>query len=190
MFRGQTFYHQHIRKAVIAFGTIFNNINIERKNSSGVIVQALRVPLAYSTKQKFLTRIARVPDATTRGEVAITLPRMGFEIDGLNYDPSRKISVINDPPLLPINPTVDERIVVVRNKAVNFLTISWPTVTGVTQYQVQYRLNNGNFTTQIVFRPDFTIENSQQGKYEFRAPQGVPRGKYKKCKKGRVVPFN
>jgi len=83
--------------------------------------------------------------------------------------PPRKISVINDPPSLPAtNPTVDERIVVVRNKAVNFLTISWPTVTGVTQYQVQYRLNNGNFTTQIVFRPDFTIENSQQGKYEFR----------------------
>ena len=95
MFRGQSFYHQHIRKAVIAFGTIFNNINIERKNSSGVIVQALRVPLAYSTKQKFLTRISRVPDATTRGEVAITLPRMGFEIDGLQYDPSRKVSVIN-----------------------------------------------------------------------------------------------
>ena len=83
--------------------------------------------------------------------------------------PPRKISVINDPPSLPAtDPTVDERIVVVRNKAVNFLTISWPTVTGVTQYQVQYRLNNGNFTTQIVFRPDFTIENSQQGKYEFR----------------------
>ena len=82
--------------------------------------------------------------------------------------PPRKISVINDPPLLPATPTVDERIVVVRNKAVNFLTISWPTVRGVTQYQVQYRLNNGNFTTQIVFRPDFTIENSQQGKYEFR----------------------
>ncbi len=95
MFRGQSFYHQHIRKAVIAFGTIFNNINIERKNSSGAVVQALRVPLAYSTKQKFLTRISRVPDATTRGEVAITLPRMGFEIDGLQYDPSRKVSVIN-----------------------------------------------------------------------------------------------
>ena len=51
MFRGQSFYHQHIRKAVIAFGTIFNNINIERKNSSGAVVQALRVPFAYSTKQ-------------------------------------------------------------------------------------------------------------------------------------------
>ena len=87
MFKDKSFYHSHIRKAVIAFGTIFNNINIERKDSTGAVAQTLRVPLAYSTKQKFLTRIARVPDSTTRGEVALTLPRMGFEIDGLGYDP-------------------------------------------------------------------------------------------------------
>ncbi len=95
MFKDTTFYHSHIRKAIIAFGTIFNDINIERKNSAGAIAQSMRVPLAYSTKQKFLTRIARVPDATTRGEVALTLPRMGFEIIGLNYDPARKTQVIN-----------------------------------------------------------------------------------------------
>ncbi len=95
MFKDSTFYHSHIRKAIIAFGTIFNDINIERKNSSGAIAQAIRVPLAYSTKQKFLTRIARVTDTSTRGEVALTLPRMGFEIIGLNYDPARKTQVIN-----------------------------------------------------------------------------------------------
>ena len=95
MFKDKSFYHAHIRKAVIAFGTIFNNINIERKNSSGEVVQTLRVPLAYSTKQKFMTRIERVTDSTTRGEVALTLPRMGFEINGLNYDPSRKTTIIN-----------------------------------------------------------------------------------------------
>ena len=95
MFKDRTFYHSHIRKAVISFGTIFNNINIERKNSAGAIAQTLRVPLAYSTKQKFLTRIERVTDSSTRGEVALTLPRMGFEIQGINYDPSRKTTIIN-----------------------------------------------------------------------------------------------
>ena len=54
MFKDKSFYHSHIRKAVIAFGTIFNNINIERKNSSGAVAQTIRVPLAYATKQKFL----------------------------------------------------------------------------------------------------------------------------------------
>ena len=95
MFKDKTFYHSHIRKAIIAFGTIFNDINIERKNSAGAVAQTLRVPLAYSTKQKFLTRIARVADTSTRGEVALTLPRMGFEINGLTYDPARKVAPIN-----------------------------------------------------------------------------------------------
>lgn len=94
MFKNQSFYHQHIKKAIIAFGTLFANIQIDRKNSSGDIVQSLQVPLAYSTKQKFLSRIRQIPDATTRGEVAITLPRMGFEIQQFLYDPSRKVSQI------------------------------------------------------------------------------------------------
>lgn len=94
MFKGKTFYHEHVRKAIIAFGTIFNNINIERKNASDQLIQTLRVPLAYSTKQKFLSRIEQIPTVESRGEVAIVLPRMGFEIVGLTYDPTRKVSVI------------------------------------------------------------------------------------------------
>ena len=94
MFKGKTFYHEHVRKAIIAFGTIFNNINIERKNTSDTLIQTLRVPLAYSTKQKFLSRIEQIPTVESRGEVAIVLPRMGFEIIGLNYDPTRKVSPI------------------------------------------------------------------------------------------------
>jgi len=95
MFKGKTFYHSHIRKAVAAFGTIFNNINIERKDSSGNIVQTLRVPLAYSTKQKFISRIEQVPTIESRGEVAIVLPRMGFEIISLTYDAARRTSPIH-----------------------------------------------------------------------------------------------
>lgn len=94
MFKGKTFYHSHIRKAVAAFGTIFNNIVIERKNSSGQVEQTLRVPLAYSTKQKFISRIEQVPTPESRGEVAMVLPRMGFEIISLQYDASRRISPI------------------------------------------------------------------------------------------------
>src|SRR6056300_684929 len=94
MFKGKTFYNEHIRKAIIAFGTVFNNINIERKNGDGDIIQTLRVPLAYSTKQKFLSRIEQIPTVESRGEVAIVLPRMGFEITSLQYDAQRKISPI------------------------------------------------------------------------------------------------
>lgn len=94
MFKGKTFYHSHIRKAIVAFGTIFNDINIVRKDSAGVEAQSMRVPLAYATKQKFLTRIEQIPTIESRGEVAIVLPRIGFELIGLNYDPTRKVSPI------------------------------------------------------------------------------------------------
>ena len=51
---GDYFYHESLRKIVVAFGTIFNNINIQRKDSSGNVVQSIKVPLAYSPKEKFI----------------------------------------------------------------------------------------------------------------------------------------
>jgi hypothetical protein len=94
MFKNVQFYHSHIKKAIIAFGTIFTNINVIRRNEEDDIAQVLRVPLAYSSKQKFLSRIAALPDAETSGRVQIILPRIGFEISGLVYDPARKLSPI------------------------------------------------------------------------------------------------
>jgi hypothetical protein len=93
MFLKQHFYHSHIRKAIVAFGTIFNQITVERKNSAGEIAQSIRVPLAYAPKQKFLTRIASVPGIDP-ASTAITLPRIGFEITGLQYNPSKKINLL------------------------------------------------------------------------------------------------
>ena len=87
---GDYFYHNSLRKIVVAFGTIFNNIQIHRKDSNGKVVQSIKVPLAYSPKEKFITRLDQQPDLTDR-QVAVTLPRMGFEIAGLNYDASRKL---------------------------------------------------------------------------------------------------
>ena len=87
---GQQFYHETMRKVVVAFGTIFNNIQIVRKNSSGNITQSMKVPLAYGPKQKFLTRIRE--DASISKTTAITLPRIAFEIQTLSYDTTRKLN--------------------------------------------------------------------------------------------------
>jgi hypothetical protein len=89
---GQQFYHETMRKVVVAFGTIFNNINIVRTNSSGEIIQSMKVPLAYGPKQKFLTRLREDPNLNKK--VALTLPRIGFEISGISYDASRKLNSI------------------------------------------------------------------------------------------------
>ena len=89
---GQQFYHETMRKVVVAFGTIFNNINIVRKNNSGAVTQSMKVPLAYGPKQKFLTRLREDPNLSKK--VALTLPRIGFEISGISYDPSRKLNSV------------------------------------------------------------------------------------------------
>jgi len=88
---GNYFYNESLRRMTIAFGQIFNNIQIKRKDSSNNVVQSIRVPLAYGPKEKFLVRLDQQPSLNNR-EFAITLPRLGFEISGINYDASRKLT--------------------------------------------------------------------------------------------------
>jgi|TARA_R110002096_G_scaffold101628_1_gene224783 hypothetical protein len=87
---GQQFYHETIRKVIVSFGTMFNNINLVRKDNSGAAIQAMKVPLAYGPREKFLVRLNEDADLTK--QVAITLPRIGFEIKNLSYDPTRKLN--------------------------------------------------------------------------------------------------
>ena len=86
---GQQFYHETTRKIVVAFGTLFNDIHLVRKDNSGVIQQSMKVPLAYGPRQKYLVRLADDPDLSK--QTAVTLPRIVFEIAGLSYDPTRKL---------------------------------------------------------------------------------------------------
>ena len=87
---GQQFYHESIRKVIIAFGTTFNNIQLVRKDNNGNIKQSMKVPLAYGPRQKWLVRLDENADLSKT--VAITLPRIGFEIQNLSYDPTRKLN--------------------------------------------------------------------------------------------------
>lgn len=103
---GQTFYHQTIRKYVTLFGTLFNDINIEKKNSSGSVVSRQKVPIAYGPKQKFLQRIRQ--DANLDRSVAIQLPRMAFEMTGMSYDPVRKLNSIGNISYRSTNNTVSK----------------------------------------------------------------------------------
>ena len=88
---GTYFYNESMRRMTIGFGQIFNNIQIKRKDSNGNITQSIRVPLAYAPKEKFLARLDAQPNLDER-EFAITLPRMSFEISGISYDGSRKLT--------------------------------------------------------------------------------------------------
>ena len=78
-------YHEIFRKTIVAFGTLFNNIELRRQD------EVMKVPLAYGPKQKFLARLDQNPDPTNK-RVQITLPRLSFEISGIQYDSTRKVS--------------------------------------------------------------------------------------------------
>ena len=88
---GNFFYNEGMRKIIIAFGQLFNNIVIQSTSSTGAVTKRLKVPLAYAPKEKFLVRLDSKPDLDDRS-FAITLPRLGFEISALAYDPTRKLT--------------------------------------------------------------------------------------------------
>ena len=97
---GTQFYNQAVRKTVVSFGTLFNNIEL-KKTVDGQVIETEKVPLAYGPKQKFLYRLQGNP--TDGRKVAITLPRIYFEMTGIDYDAARKTpatqkykTVIND----------------------------------------------------------------------------------------------
>ena len=94
------FYNEILRKTIIAFGTLFNNVTIKHFDGADSVTNVIKVPLAYGPTQKFLARLDQSPDLNK--STAITLPRMSFEFTGLTYDPSRKITttqqiVVKDP---------------------------------------------------------------------------------------------
>lgn len=87
---GATFYHGVTRKVIIAFGNLFGDITLERVNNSGVVEQRIKVPVSYGNREKWYARLQEEPNLEKR--VAITAPRIGFELLGMEYDASRKIN--------------------------------------------------------------------------------------------------
>ena len=150
---GQHFYHKTIRNTVIAFGTIFNNINIRRLDSSGNPLQKIRVPLSYAPKEKFIARLDQNANLTgDDSSVAITLPRMSFDVTGYSYDGSRKLNK-NQKHSVAKNASGDEKKVFTQHSPV--------------PYDVSFELNafvsNSDDGLQIIeqilpyFQPDYTV---------------------------------
>jgi len=93
---GTYFYHQRVRKAVAVFGSLFNNIYIIRKNSSGEVISQVKVPLSYAPKRNFVERITQMNNGEdAERQIAIKLPRMSFEIVSMEYDLTRQLPKTN-----------------------------------------------------------------------------------------------
>jgi len=88
---GTYYYHQIIRKTIISFGTLFNQIYIKHLDGEGDSYSEMRIPLAYGPIQKFLARIEQQSELNK--PVAITLPRLSFEMTSIQYDATRKANI-------------------------------------------------------------------------------------------------
>lgn len=149
----QVFYHQTIRRAVAVFGTVFNNINIVRRDSSGKMLNTIKVPLAYGPKQKFLSRIDQQASLDDT-KIAIKLPRLSFELTSLEYASDRKLQ--------------KGHTVSVRNTNAKML--------GPVDYNLGFQLNimakNQDDALQILeqilpyFQPDYDVTVKQVGDSE------------------------
>ena len=89
---GTYFYHQTSRKMVVAFGSLFNNIEVRRTDSSDAVTEVIKIPLSYGPKDKMLVRISQ--DPSLNPNVALTVPRMGFELTSMTYDGVRKLNTM------------------------------------------------------------------------------------------------
>ena len=146
---GSTFYHQTIRKYVAAFGTLFNDLKVERKNSAGAVVERVGVPLAYGPRQKWL--LALRESIEQRKVLATKTPRMGFALTGLNYDPGRKLN------------TLGRNIAANTSAGTSSLMTQYNPVPYNFDFELYILVNNAEDGTQILeqilpyFTPEFTV---------------------------------
>lgn len=92
MMFGHDYYHGTIRRYIIMFGNLFNELQVDRYASDGVTpIQSIYVPIEYGPKQKFITRVTANPDLE-KTEFSTQLPRLGFEMTSMSYAPSRKLN--------------------------------------------------------------------------------------------------
>ena len=92
---GPHFYHQKVRKCVAAFGSLFTQLYVLRKDASGAVISTIRVPLAYAPRDKYIERIQGIQDLQRDTAVALKLPRMSFEITSYIYDDTRQLQKLN-----------------------------------------------------------------------------------------------
>ena len=158
---------------------------VETKNITGVSGAVVSVDSAFSTTPNVNT-IWIIQDTTVVAQKFRVISieeqdEIRYVVNALSYVPekydfiengtalpTRTVSILNQPVDPPNNVVANEKIVVINNQAVAKLIVSWQPIIGVTQYQVNYRFNNGNYTSQTVSSPDYEIFNTEKGVYEIQ----------------------
>ena len=147
---GTHFYHKRVRTAVSVFGSLFNNLNVLRTNSSNQVISQVKVPLSYAKKRDFLSRIEDIGTGESEYKLAIKLPRMSFEITSMTYDATRQLPKVNT-----------------MSRAIQNSVVSRQRLYSATPYTIGFALNiyakNQDDALQVVeqilpyFTPQYTV---------------------------------
>lgn len=159
MFENKVWYHGITRKAIVAFGVIFNSINIRRRNSAGAIEQTIRVPLSYAGKNKMMARIARLP-IPEKPQVQVQLPRMSFEVIAYEYDPQRRTNVMNQQTQI-ISETQAKRLYgpVPYNMTVNLYAYTKNQDDGLQIFEQIVPAFNPDFNVTVTYIPEIDLKH-------------------------------
>ena len=164
---------------------VLSDGSVESRTISDITGAVLTVSSAFSlappTNAPYLissttlkTQLFRVIQVEEQDDINYVISALSYVEDKYNFIengtalPERKISVLNAPASPPSNLTVTEKTVVINNIARSKLIVDWQPVTGVTQYLVNYRLENGNYVSQVVFSSDFELLDTVKGTYEIQ----------------------
>ena len=162
---GRTWNHDSIRKYIIVFGTVFNDIYINRLSSTGEVLQTLKIPLTYGPKDKVLARLDQNPEMLN--QVGIVLPRISFEMTSMEYDPTRKLNTLNKLTKQSATAGTDDEV-----------KYQYQPVPYDMQFEMNILVKNAEDGTRIVeqivpyFTPDFTV--SVNVVPEVDGPRDVP----------------
>ena len=147
---GRTWNHDSLRKYIIVFGTVFNDIYINRLSNAGEVLQTLKVPLTYGPKDKVLSRLEQSPRLDN--QVGIILPRISFEMTTMEYDPTRNLNTLNKLTKQSTNAGTDDEV-----------KYQYQPVPYDMQFEMNILVKNAEDGTRIVeqivpyFTPDFTV---------------------------------
>lgn len=142
----QPFYHATIRNTVISFGNLFSKLKLQRANQEGIITQTIAVPITYGNKEKIFVRLRQ--ETNFENQVAVTLPRMAFEITSYTHDQARFQSKLGK--ITSKNP----------DGSINGLFVSTPYNLGVSLYILTKGSEDGlNIIEQIlpIFNPEYIL---------------------------------
>jgi len=147
---GRTWNHDSLRKYIIVFGTVFNDIYINRLSATNEVLQTLKVPHTYGPKEKVLARLDQNPEMLN--QVGIVLPRISFEMTTLEYDSTRKLNTLNKLTKQSATAGTDDEV-----------KYQYQPVPYDMQFEMNILVKNAEDGTRIVeqivpyFTPDFTV---------------------------------